>query len=85
VSDYTQYLKNLPIMPDIAARVINMAGGGKDISFGDLEEVIKLDPGLTTKVLKVANSSMYARQREISTSRAPSQCSDLKTSGTWWC
>lgn len=66
MSDYTQYLKNLPIMPDIAARVINMAGGGKDISFGDLEEVIKLDPGLTTKVLKVANSSMYARQREIS-------------------
>jgi HD-like signal output (HDOD) protein len=65
VSDYTQYLKNLPIMPDIAAKVINMAGDSRDIDFSDLEEVIKVDPGLTTKVLKVANSSMYARQREI--------------------
>ncbi len=65
MTDYSAYLKNLPIMPDIAARVINMAGDSKEIDFRDLEEVIKLDPGLASKVLKVANSSMYARQREI--------------------
>ena len=31
----------------------------------ELENIIKVDPGLTAKVLKVSNSALYARQKEI--------------------
>ena len=30
-----------------------------------MENIIKVDPGLTAKILKIANSALYARQREI--------------------
>ena len=63
---YEKYLKNLPVMPEVATKIMGLAEDGLDISFKDLENIIKVDPGLTAKILKVANSAMYARQREIS-------------------
>jgi len=59
------HVKDLPVMPAVAARVMNLKEGGKEISFKELEGIIKLDPGLTAKILKIANSALYARQREI--------------------
>lgn len=62
---FAKYLEALPVMPDVATRVISIPEDNINISFKDLEELIKVDPGLTTKILKVANSAMYARQTEI--------------------
>jgi putative nucleotidyltransferase with HDIG domain len=62
---YERFLKQLPVMPDVAAKVMSMAEEASDISFHELEDIIKVDAGLTTKILKVANSALYARQREI--------------------
>lgn len=65
--NYEDYLKNLPVIPDIATKIMSIPEDAKNISFKELEDLIKLDPGLTTKILKVANSALYARQREIKT------------------
>lgn len=62
---YTKYMNALPVMPDIAAKILSIPEDNINISFRDLEDLIKVDPGLTTKILKVANSAMYARQKEI--------------------
>ena len=62
---YEKYLKALPVMPDIAAKIVSIPEDNINISFKDLENLIKVDPGLTTKILKVANSALYARQKEI--------------------
>lgn len=62
---YAKYIQTLPVMPDIAAKIVSIPEDNINISFKDLEDLIKVDPGLTTKILKVANSAMYARQKEI--------------------
>lgn len=64
---YEEYLQKLPVIPEVATKVMSIAEEGKHISFKQLEDIIKIDPGLTAKILKVANSALYARQREIST------------------
>ncbi len=61
------YLQKLPVIPEVATKIMGIAEEGKHISFQQLEDIIKIDPGLTAKILKVANSALYARQREIST------------------
>ena len=65
MTGYEQYLKNLPVIPAVAAKILSMTEEKLDISFRKLEEIIKTDPGLTAKILKIANSALYARQREI--------------------
>ena len=60
-----EYISDLPVIPEVAKKVINMAEGGLNISFKELENIIKIDPGLTAKILKIANSALYARQKEI--------------------
>lgn len=67
MNNFEEYLKKLPIIPEVATKVMGIAEEGKHISFKQLEDIIKVDPGLTAKILKVANSALYARQREIST------------------
>ena len=62
---YEKYLKNLPVIPEVARKIMSMAEDKLDISFKELENIIIIDPGLTAKILKVANSALYARQREI--------------------
>ena len=60
-----KYINDLPVIPEVATKVINLAEDGLDISFKELESIIKIDPGLTAKILKIANSALYARQKEI--------------------
>ncbi len=60
-----KYVNDLPVIPEVATKVINLAEDGMDISFKELENIIKIDPGLTSKILKIANSALYARQTEI--------------------
>lgn len=58
-------MKELPVIPDVAMKIVGMAEESMDLSFGQLEDLIKIDPVLSAKILKVANSALYARQREI--------------------
>jgi putative nucleotidyltransferase with HDIG domain len=58
-------VKDLPVMPEVAAKVMQLKESGREVSFRDLEGMIKVDPGLTAKILKIANSALYARQREV--------------------
>jgi putative nucleotidyltransferase with HDIG domain len=58
-------VKDLPVMPEVAAKVMQLKEGGREVSFRELEGMIKVDPGLTAKILKIANSALYARQREV--------------------
>lgn len=62
---YLDRIRDLPVMPEVAAKVVNLTEGKLEISFKELESIIKVDPGLTAKILKIANSALYARQREI--------------------
>lgn len=65
MSNYAEYMKNLPVIPEVAIKILSIAEDNVEISFHDLEEIIKIDPALTSKVLKVANSALYARQSQI--------------------
>jgi len=65
MTDYAQYLRNMPVIPDIASKILTATEERTDISFRELENTIKMDPGLSAKILKVANSALYARQREV--------------------
>lgn len=64
MDQYLKGLKSLPVNPSIAAKVLVMLDR-QDFSFKQLEEVIGADPGLTAKILKIANSALYARQNQI--------------------
>lgn len=58
-------IKDIPIMPQVATKVLQLQEDNLDISFKELEKIILLDPAITARILKVANSALYARQREI--------------------
>ena len=63
--DLDRYAKNIPVMPSVAAKIMSIASDNIDISFRELENTIKVDQGLTARILKIANSAQYARQKEI--------------------
>jgi HD-like signal output (HDOD) protein len=64
MSNYARHLNNLPVNPNIAAKVLALAEK-QDFSYAAIEEVISRDPGLTTRILKIANSALYARQSTV--------------------
>ncbi len=56
--------RDLPTPPGVAEQIIALsADSNSDISM--LAEVVSLDPALTVKVLRMANSSMYARAATV--------------------
>ncbi len=64
-SDEKMEIKDIPIMPQVATKILQLKEESLEISFKELENIILIDPALTSKILKVANSALYARQREI--------------------
>lgn len=62
---YGRYIESLPVMPAVAGRIMGIRDDNATISFKDLEELIRVDPALTAKILRVANSALYARQKEV--------------------
>ena len=65
MKDWGSYLNQLPIMPEVAAKVLKLADS-RLMSFTSLEETILQDPGITARILKIANSAQFARQHQIS-------------------
>lgn len=64
---FEKYVNQLPVIPDVASKILSIGDDNRDFSFKNLEEIISLDPMLTSRILKVANSALYARQKEITT------------------
>src|SRR5262245_46563307 len=56
----------LPSPPAIAVSILDVVRSDK-FSFVDLANVIQTDPALTSRVLRVANSSFYSLSRNVAT------------------
>lgn len=65
MEDLNKYITDLPVMPHVALKILSLAEDNVDLSFHDLEEIIRIDTSITAKILKVANSALYARQTQI--------------------
>ena len=55
---------NLPSPPAIAVKILNAVQGG-EASLAELGKIISVDPTLTTQMLKVANSEIFAGSGDI--------------------
>jgi diguanylate cyclase (GGDEF)-like protein len=53
---------NFPSPPGVAQQIIAIAND-PDVSLARVADIISKDPGLTTKILRTANSPMYAQRR----------------------
>ncbi len=67
MQNFEKYLNKLPIIPEVASKILSISDDSQEFSFKTLEEIISVDPMLTSRILKVANSALYARQKEITT------------------
>jgi HD-like signal output (HDOD) protein len=63
----TDKLKNLelPPMPQVAARVMQIDESQVSVSAEQIKNIIQADMALSTKILKLANSAFYARGNRI--------------------
>ena len=59
---------NLPSLPSVVVRII-AASKDPEISLADVADIISLDPALSAKLLKIANSPVYARLHQVATLR----------------
>lgn len=66
IRDKVQTIIQLPALPSIAEEVVEMVENPKT-SASEIGRVISMDPGLTAKVLKIANSAFYGFPKKIST------------------
>jgi len=57
-------MRSLEPFPKVASAVLALAGQ-KGVIPHDIVEVVKTDPGITAKVLKLCNSAYYGFQREV--------------------
>ncbi len=55
---------DLPSPPGVAARIIELARDPK-VDLGKVADLVCTDPALIAKILRTANSSLYAKQRKI--------------------
>jgi HD-like signal output (HDOD) protein len=60
------WVGDLPPMPHVASRAIQMVEN-PDTTAPELTELLSSDTALAARVLKIANSAMFSRQREITT------------------
>ncbi len=60
------WVGDLPPMPTVASRAISLVED-PDCTATDLTKLLSTDTALAARVLKIANSAMFARQREITT------------------
>lgn len=60
------WVGDLPPMPHVASRAISMVEN-PDTTATELTDLFSTDAALAARVLKIANSAMFSRQREITT------------------
>ena len=61
---YNKYIFELPIIPKVVSDIISIPANS-NISSSEIDNILKIDPYLTSRILKISNSSFYSRQREI--------------------
>jgi diguanylate cyclase (GGDEF)-like protein len=54
---------NFPTPPGVAAHIIELAQD-PEIEMGKVAKAVSMDPALTTKILRIANSPLYAQRRK---------------------
>jgi putative nucleotidyltransferase with HDIG domain len=64
MNDLLKQVEDLPPLPDIVVRLLH-ASRDPEISTREMVELIKHDPALTFKVLRLCNSSYYGLPRKI--------------------
>lgn len=64
MDDLLKKVEDLPPLPDIVVRLLH-ASRDPNVSTRDMVELIKHDPALTFKVLRLCNSSYYGLPRKI--------------------
>lgn len=57
-------LRTMPPFPDVAARVMAIVRD-PEYALGDLVGVVRTDPALTTRILKLCNSSLFGLARDV--------------------
>jgi HD-like signal output (HDOD) protein len=60
------WVEDLPPMPRVAQKALVLVED-PNASLRDVSELLASDPALAARVLKIANSALFARQREIKT------------------
>ncbi|MEZ4753152.1 MAG: HDOD domain-containing protein [Bdellovibrionota bacterium] len=60
------WVGDLPPMPNVASRAMTMVEN-PDTTAQELSDLLSTDTALAARVLKIANSAMFSRQREITT------------------
>ena len=64
LNDFTMDDKDLPSMPIVAAKVMEILGD-PDTTSQELNRIIYADPAITAKILKICNSSFFGLSRKI--------------------
>ena len=59
-----QEILHLPPLPAVATQLLKEVAD-EDVDIGHLAELIEQDPGLAARIVGIANSAYFARQREI--------------------
>jgi len=62
---YEKYMIQIPIVPEVAAKIMQLNEDSDSLSPSSLTKLISLDPYLSTSILKIANSALYSRRSEI--------------------
>ncbi|MDA3810003.1 MAG: HDOD domain-containing protein [Spirochaetaceae bacterium] len=62
---YEKYMIEIPLVPEVAAKIMQMNEDDESISSQYLSDLISLDPYLSASILKIANSALYSRRSEI--------------------
>lgn len=63
--DYEKYMMAIPIVPEVATKIMQINDDSVTFSTVDLTHLISLDPYLSASILKIANSALYSRRNEI--------------------
>lgn len=58
-------IKDLPSLPELINKIVSLLGQSNSTA-SEIAKLISFDPGLTSKVLRMVNSSAYGFQRQIS-------------------
>lgn len=62
---FIQGAARLPVLPKITVRLLNVVDAA-DSSVGAIADIIRSEPTLTARMLKLANSSFYGRRGQVS-------------------
>lgn len=68
IAQKLRHCETLPSLPAVAVRVITLANDPQT-QMTQIADLVSLDPGLATKMLKVANSPLYGSRRKAETVR----------------